>query len=125
MELQWQRQVEYWLRLMSVERVAARENMMVQQGKDVFYLERENGRAKLTVARQVPDAQSVPTLLRLMLLLQPEAANGVPMRTWLARNQLWLAATAPAGSGAELWHQLGKLQQRLLNRVTVGIHANT
>jgi hypothetical protein len=124
MELQWQRQVECWLRLMNAGRVAARESMVVRQGEDVFYLEPLKGRAKLTVARPVPDAQRVPTLIRLMTLLQPEATNGVPMRTWLARNQLWLSGTAPAESGAELWHSLGKLQQRLLQRVTVGIHAN-
>lgn len=124
MELQWQRQVEYWLRLMSAERISARENVVVRHGEDVFYLEQVRGRAKLIVARAVPDAHRVPILIRLMTLLRPEVANGVPMRTWLARNQLWLAATAPAESGAELWHQLGKLQQGLINRVTAGAHAH-
>ena len=125
MDLQWQRQTELWLRLMEVRGVSAAPALELSRGRDTLYLEQYAGRARLALSRPLPAQRRLIALNRLLGLLQPEAGGGIPLRAWLARGQLWLAATAPEGSGAELWAQLSCQQCRLLDRVTENAHENT
>ena len=118
MDLQWQRQVELWLRLMEAPGILPASQVALQQNRDTCYLESLEGRALLSLARPLPEACRQPALMRLLTLLQPEAGNGVPLRAWVARDCLWLAAATPQDSGAELWAQLAGQFRRLLDRVT-------
>lgn len=122
MDLQWQRQAELWLRLMGAPGIPPAQQLTLRHGRDTHYLEALAGRALVSLTRQLPEATRQPTLSRLLTLLQPEAGNGVPLRAWLARGSLWLAATAPQDSGAELWAQLASQQRRLLDRVMENLH---
>lgn len=124
MDLQWQRQAELWLRLMDARGVAAAPNLALRRGGDTHYLEQHAGRARLALARPLAAAQRQPALQKLLGLLLPEAGGGVPLRAWLARGRLWLAATAPQDSGAELWAELSRQQRRLLDRVTENADEN-
>lgn len=118
MDLQWQRRAELWLRLTDARGEAPALNLAVRRGSDTYYLEQHAGRARLALARPVPDTQRQAALHRLLSLLLPEAGRGVPLRAWLAGGQLWLAATAPEDSSAEQWAELSRQQCRLLDRVT-------
>lgn len=117
MDLQWQRQTELWLRLMDAGNVAPALNISVEKRDDTYYLEQVGKRANISLARAVNDAEQHNVLLRLLNLLQPEAGAGIPLRAWLAKGKIWLSATAPPESGAELWTELARRQHRLLNRV--------
>ena len=118
MDLQWQRPVELWLRLMEAPGIPPAPQLTLCQGRDTYYLEAPAGRALVSLARPLPEACQQSALLHLLTLLQPEAGSGVLLRAWLARGCLWLAATTPQDSGAELWAQLACQQHRLLDRVT-------
>ncbi|AKK24866.1 type III secretion protein (plasmid) [Pandoraea oxalativorans] len=125
MDLQWQRRTELWLCLMDMRGLAPAPQVTVRRGADTYYLEQQGERARIALARALPAAQHVAALHKLLGLLLPEASGGVPLRAWLARGQLWLAATAPPDSGAELWASLAAQQRRLLDRVTEPTHENT
>ncbi|WP_199180006.1 hypothetical protein [Chromobacterium sinusclupearum] len=122
MDLQWQRQSELWLRLMDAQGASASSNLAIRLGRDTFYLEQHTGRARLALSRPIRREQGQATLLRLLGLLQPEAGGGVPLRAWIARGCLWLAATAPQDSGAEHWASLSRQQRRLMDRVMEDSH---
>ncbi|MCD4500977.1 hypothetical protein [Chromobacterium vaccinii] len=122
MDLQWQRQTELWLRLMGESAIPAALRLSLRQGQDMFYLESLDGRALLSLSRPLPEARRRPALLRLLALLQPEAGDGIPLRAWLARGCVWLAATMPRDSGAEQWARMSRQQRRLLDRVAEGSH---
>lgn len=124
MELQWQRRVERWLSLMGAAHLPAGPRMTLTQGSDTLYLEQLNGRALVTAARVLSEVQRACAMERLLALSMPEATGGVPLRAWAGHGRLWLAATAPAESGAEAWYALGRSQLRLLTRVTEGVHAS-
>lgn len=116
MDLQWQRQIELWLRLMGAPYIRPALQLALSCGQDTHYLEVLSGRALLSVARPVTPPERKAALLRLLTLLQPEAGGGIPLRAWVARGCLCLAATAPRDSGAELWVQLAHRQRHLLGR---------
>ncbi|MBJ7263450.1 MAG: hypothetical protein JHC61_06805 [Burkholderiaceae bacterium] len=122
MDLQWQRQVELWLRLMEAPGIPPASQVTLRQNGDTCYLETLEGRALLSLARPLPEACRQPALLRLLTLLHPEAGNGLPLRAWVAHDSLWLAAAPPQDSGAELWAQLACQFRRLLDRVTEDKH---
>lgn len=124
MDLQSQRQVELWLRLMGAPDIPPAPQLTLRQGQNTYYLEAHAGRALVSLARPLPEACQQSALLYLLTLLQPEAGSGVPLRAWLARGCLWLAATTPQDSGAELWAQLAHQQRRLLDRVTENKYEN-
>ncbi|VWD64429.1 hypothetical protein BLA50215_07856 [Burkholderia lata] len=123
MDLQWQRQVELWLRLMGAPpEILPAPQLSLRHGRDTHYLEAIANRALVSLARPLPEIVRQPTLLHLMTLLQPEAGGSVPLRVWLACGCLWLAATAPEDSGAELWSRLAHQQRRLLDRAAEHSH---
>lgn len=124
MDLQWQRQAELWLKLMGVVNQSAALLVCVNCGRDTFYLEEHQRRARLTIARQISEPQRHSSLLRLLGLLQPEASNGIPLRGWLAGDALWLSAMAPIQSGAELWVELSRRQRIILDRIMDNRHEN-
>ncbi|AXE30556.1 type III secretion protein [Chromobacterium phragmitis] len=123
MDLQWQRQAEHWLRLMDGRGAPGSARLTLRLGRDNCGLEAlADGRAQLSLRRPLPEAERLPSLLRLLALLLPEAGDGAPQRAWLARGCLWLAATAPAGSGAERWAWLSRRQLQLMDRAAEGGH---
>ncbi len=122
MDLQWQRQGEYWLRLLEVSAGQVAPHMAVSIGEDTLHLEMQSGRTLISAARPVEAHLRQVALLQMLGYLQPEVSYGLPMRTWLAQGRIWLSVTAPAGSEAELWASLSKLQRRLLDRVTGNGH---
>lgn len=124
MDLQWQRQTELWLRLMDFPHETVAPILTLNQGLDTWYLEQRGERARLTLARKLPEIQLHNALLRLLGLLQPEAGNGIPLRAWLTRDSLWLSAMAPPQSGAELWFSLSRRQRYLFDRITVNSNEN-
>ncbi|KIA79279.1 type III secretion protein [Chromobacterium piscinae] len=122
MDLQWQRQTELWLRLLEARDVAAQERLTLRHEADCIHLERLNNRALLSLSRPLAEPRRQATLHKLLALLQPEACNGVPLRTWLAQGRVWLAATAPPDSGAEQWASISRQQRRLMDRVMEDSH---
>jgi hypothetical protein len=124
MDLQWQRQTELWLRLIGAQGAPVLLPSVVVQADDRLYLEALAGRALLSVARALPDDMRQPAFFRLLTRIRPEAAEGTLFRVWMANGCVCLAATAPAASGAELWAQLTRQQQRLLDSVTRGLYEN-
>lgn len=122
MDLQWQRQVERWLKLMGAGAQPARLRMVLTRGQDRIFISQREGRAALAWSRPVAAALRQPALQRLLTLLAPEVSQGVPLRAWLAQECLWLEATAPRESGAESWYALSQAQRRLLDRVTEAAH---
>ncbi|AIJ09195.1 MULTISPECIES: type III secretion protein [Edwardsiella] len=124
MDLQWQRQTELWLRLMGAAPQPPAISLTLGRDRDRIFLEQDQGRARLTLARSLPVPQRQPTLLRLLQLLQPEAGGGIPLRAWLAGDALWISAAAPPDSGAEQWRELARRQRRLLDRVMENPHEN-
>ncbi|PHV11483.1 type III secretion protein [Chitinimonas sp. BJB300] len=125
MDLQWQRQGEYWLRLLEVNAVQVAPHMAVSIGEDSLYLEMQSGRTLISAARPVEAHLRQVALLQMLGYLQPEVSHGLPMRTWLAQGRIWLSVMAPAGSEAELWASLSKLQRRLLDRVMGSGHVHS
>ncbi|MGQ5524521.1 hypothetical protein ACUHMQ_14850 [Chitinimonas sp. PSY-7] len=122
MDLQWQRQGEYWLRLLEVTAGQAAPHMTVCIGDDTLHLEQQSGRALISAARPFPEHLRQAALKQMLGFLQPEISNGLPMRTWLAQGSLWLSVAAPTGTQAELWAALSKLQRRLLDRIAGSDH---
>lgn len=107
MDLQWQRQTELWLRLMGASPQPSANSLTLNRGRDRVFLEQDQGRARLTLARSLPVPQRQPTLLRLLQLLQPEAGGGSRCEPgWLAMHcgfQRQHRLTAAPSSGLS-WH---------------------
>ena len=123
MDLQWQRQAELWLRLMGAPpRLQPAQQLTLSHGQNTHYLETIANRALVSLARPLPEVARQSALLHLLTLVQAEAADGVPLRAWIAGGCLWLAATAPQNSGAEQWIKLAHKQRRLLDRTAEYMH---
>ncbi|WP_240036171.1 hypothetical protein, partial [Aeromonas jandaei] len=122
MDLQWQRQTELWLRLIGATGHPPALSLSLKRGRDTLYLEQCQGRARVSLARPLPEQELQPTLLRLLALLQPDAGAGTPLRAWLTGTALWISAMAPPECGAEQWAALVQRQRLLLDRVTIDAH---
>ncbi len=117
MDLQWQRQCELWLRFMDAGNISPALNIAFIKGEYFYYLEAYDGRARITLACNIPENNKNTFLINMLQFLQPEAGNGVPFRAWLASGKIWLSAVSPQTGGAELWADLSRKQQRVMSRV--------
>lgn len=120
MDLQWQRQAEFWLKLMGASGHQAALSIPLTQGLNTFYLEQSLNRARVSLSRPLRQPDQEAVLLRLLSLLQPDAGDGIPLRAWLSDKMIWLSTMAPPDSGAELWVDLARRQRLLLDRVVGG-----
>ncbi|TDR76597.1 type III secretion protein [Paludibacterium purpuratum] len=115
MDLQWQRQVELWQRLL--DRDAACQTIC-RVGGDRLQLEQQDGRALLTVSRTLADSFLATALQRLLVFLSPEASNGLPLRAWIGQGRLWLIVTMPRETPAEDWYAMSQRLTELLDRAS-------
>lgn len=119
MDLQWQRQVELWQRLLDCK--AANETTWCQ-GSDRLQLEPLNARALMTLSRSLDDSFLSIALQRLLVFLSPEASSGLPLRAWIGQGRLWLSVTMPAETSPEAWYAMSQRLTALLNRATKDGH---
>lgn len=125
MDLQWQRQVEHWLRLLEIRQVAPALCLSVPYGRNQLYLESQGGRGVLSVARALSGPAIRSAFDRLLPFLRPEVTQGLPLRPWLGRGCLWLSVTATPEGGAEQWFMLVQRMSSLLDRATRGNDVGT
>ncbi|MBV8048518.1 MAG: hypothetical protein JO171_15315 [Paludibacterium sp.] len=120
MDLQWQRQVEVWQRLLAE---SSQRPARLEPG-DRLQLEACRGRALLTLSRPLADNALPPALLRLLRYLQPEATGGLPLRAWRGQGRLWLSVTLPADAPAEDWYAMSLRLRTLVDRASKEAHGS-
>ena len=117
MDLQLQRQTELWLRLMGETKTPAALRISFSCGNNTYYIEQQNKRTFLFYSRSISEERSKDTLFQLLNIINADACLGIPMRAWITKGKIWISATAPPVSGAELWANLSNQQRRLFDRV--------
>lgn len=126
MGLQWQRQAEVWMYLMGAGRTSVfSPSVSFTRNADTFWLEYKNERSEVTFYRDIPESSRLTVLTHLIKLLHPDAGYGIPLRTWIAGNGIFISATLPPFTGGDLWAKLSLRQQWLLDRAIVNYHENT
>lgn len=117
MDLQLQRQTEFWLRLMGVSNITASNSVLFVREHNTYQLEHTKNRTQLYIFREVSEECSKIAILQLLNKVNPDFCSGIPMRTWITNGKIWISSSPPPYSGAEQWFSISNLQSKIFDRV--------
>ncbi|CAG9185918.1 hypothetical protein LMG32289_06160 [Cupriavidus pampae] len=124
MDLRNRRNIECLMKLMEVRDVIAAPHIeLADRGLNVIF-ELHAERMLISTAMSIEASDRDSHMRTIASRWRPEHSEGLPMRFFCTDMQLVVSAFLPAGSNAEAWYRIVKLQRRYVEslRHTIDSH---
>jgi hypothetical protein len=121
MDIKTQRNLEKLFRLMDVKPVRIDPVIELRDGGLRIFVEARamgdgrDARVALSTMRAIDAPRAGLALETLLSRWSPACTDGVPLRAFCAEDGVLVSALMPAGSNAESWYRMVKMQRRLLD----------
>lgn len=114
MDLQTERRLEKFLQLSALPTERIDSRMEFQVPPSHFYIEYVNSRVVFTMSRRVAPPYRTATFKALLSLCHPARTQGIPLRTYLIGERLFLSFSPAPEHDIRHWLACHQAMQRLL-----------